>query len=435
MIRFKSLNIGILVLILLVTISFRDSNFVFAADVVSPTTQAELQAKIDERAKLIAELEKEIKAYADLADKTSKEALTLQTYIKTLEKQTSAITLDIKKSQTLIDKKNLEIQKISGEIQGSIDRLGRLRAGLVESIYSQYQADNTNLIENFLGNKNLLDSAQDIEHLQLLQENIDQYTKDVTVEKKNLENDKTEEQQHKQQLEDEKQKLQVKQKTLDLTKAEQKKELDITKNQETNFKNIVEDRKKKKAAFEKELFDYEAKLKYVLDPSSIPKANTSALAWPLDNVYITQKFGKTNASGRLYVSGTHNGIDFRASIGTPVKSSGQGRVAGTGNTDADCPGVSFGKWILIKYDNGLATTYGHLSKIEVSAGQTVTSGQIVGYSGNTGYSTGPHLHVSMYASDAVNPMTRPSASCPGISMTMPVSAVNAYLDPLVYFPK
>lgn len=408
---------------------------IFAAEVPTAATQADLQAKIDERAKLIAELEKEIKAYDELANKSSKEALTLQSYIKTLEKQTGAITTDIRKSQTMIDKKNLEIQKISGEIQGSIDRLGRLRAGLVESIYSQYQADNTNLIENFLGNKNLLSSAQDIEHLQLIQENIDSYTKNVTAEKDVLENDKTEEQLHKQQLEEEKQKLQVKQKSLDLTKAEQKKELDITKNQELTFKKILEDKKKKKAAFEKELFEYEAKLKFVLDPKSIPKANNSALDWPVDNVYITQKFGKTNASGRLYVSGTHNGVDFRAPIGTPIKSAGEGRVVGTGNTDADCSGVSFGKWILIKYDNGLATTYGHLSKIEVSAGQTVSSGQIVGYSGNTGYSTGPHLHVSVYAADAVNPMTRPSASCPGISMTMPVSAVNAYLDPLVYFPK
>jgi murein DD-endopeptidase MepM/ murein hydrolase activator NlpD len=176
-------------------------------------------------------------------------------------------------------------------------------------------------------------------------------------------------------------------------------------------------------------------LTYVLNPNSIPKANNSALDWPLDSVLITQQFGKTNASARLYAAGTHNGVDFRAAVGTPVKSAGNGKVAGTGDTDADCKGASFGRWVLIKYDNGLATTYGHLSSISVSAGQAVTSGQVVGYSGNTGYSTGPHLHVSTYAADAVNPVTRPSNTCPGKSMTMPVSAVNAYLDPLVYFPK
>ena len=183
------------------------------------------------------------------------------------------------------------------------------------------------------------------------------------------------------------------------------------------------------------MFEYEKKLTYVLNPGSLPKAGSSALDWPLDDVYLTQKFGKTNASKRLYVSGTHNGIDFRAPVGTPIKSSANGTIAGTGDTDVQCRGVSFGKWILIKYDNGLAVTYGHLSNISSSPGQTVRAGDVVGYSGNSGYSTGPHLHVSMYPADAVNAVSRPSASCPGKSMTMPVSAVTAYLDPLLYFPK
>jgi murein DD-endopeptidase MepM/ murein hydrolase activator NlpD len=280
-----------------------------------------------------------------------------------------------------------------------------------------------------------LDSVKNIDYLRIIQSNIRDTVTDVKEVKQTLEEDQVEEEEKKKLLEEEKEKLKVKQTTLDLNKAAQQKELEITKNQESNYKKIVEDSKKKKAAFEKEMFEYEAKLKYVLDPKSIPKANSSPLSWPVDNVYITQQFGKTNASARLYVSGSHNGVDFRAPIGTPIKSSGNGKVAGTGNTDADCPRVSFGKWILIKYDNGLATTYGHLSKIEVSPGQVVTAGQIVGYSGNTGYSTGPHLHVSAYAADAVNPVTRPSASCPGVNMTMPVSAVNAYLDPLLYYPK
>lgn len=398
-------------------------------------TKEQLQAQIDERAKLISDLEKEIKLYADLADKTSQSAKTLSNYIKSLENQVSSINLDIKKSQTSIDKSNLELKQISNEINGNEEQLARLKAGIIETIYAQYQADDINIIENLLADKNLLTSVEDIDHLQIIQTEIDRLAQDVKKEKSNLEANKTEEQKRKLTLETEKNKLQVKQKSLDIVKSEQAKELAVTKNQESSYKAIIADKVKKKAAFEKELFDYENKLKYVLDPGSIPKANSSALVWPLDNVYITQNFGKTNASGRLYVSGTHNGVDFRAAVGTPVKSSGNGVVAGTGDTDADCKGVSFGRWILIKYDNGLASTYGHLSKISVTPGQQVLAGDVVGYSGNTGYSTGPHLHVSMYPSDAVKPVTRPSASCPGISMTMPVSAVTAYLDPLVYYPK
>lgn len=397
-------------------------------------TPEELQAQINERATKIAELEKEIKTYTDLANKSIAEAKTLAAYIKNLEKQVSIITLDIKKSQTAIDKHNLEIKKIGNAITGNERKLLTMREGLKESIISQYEADSVGVIENFLSNKSILTSVQDVDHLRIIQQNIRETVGEVEVVKADLKEDQVSEIEKKKQLEEEKEKLRIKQQTLDLNKEAQKKELQITKNQESVFKKNLEDKKKQKAAFEKEMFEYEAKLKYVLDPKSIPKGG-GALQWPVDNVYITQKFGVTNASKRLYVSGSHNGVDFRAPVGTPIKSAGDGVIAGTGNTDVDCSGVSFGKWILIKYDNNLATTYGHLSKIDVSAGQRVTSGQVVGYSGNTGYSTGPHLHVSMYAADAVNPIRRPSASCPGKSMTMPVSAVNAYLDPLIYFPR
>ncbi len=424
--RFLSI---ILMCFLLVGITMPGSYVSFAQ------TPEELQKQIDERARVIAELEKEIKTYTELTNKTSKEAQTLAKYIKDLESQVKVINLDIKKSQTAIDKHNLEIKKIGNAISGNERKLEVMHAGLKESILAQYEADNMNVIENFLSNKNILASVQDVDHLRIIQGNIKETVGQVVETKESLQEDQVEELEKRKELEAEKEKLRIKQQTLDLNKEAQKKELEITKKQESNYKKIIEDRKKKKAAFEKELFDYEAKLKYVLDPKSLPKAGSKALSWPLDDVLITQKFGVTNASKRLYVSGSHNGVDFRATVGTPVKSAGNGTVAGTGNTDAVCAGVSFGKWILIKYDNGLATTYGHLSKIEVKDGQRVTDGQLVGYSGNTGYSTGPHLHVSAYAADAVNVITRPSASCPGKSLTMPVSAVSAYLDPLVYFPK
>jgi murein DD-endopeptidase MepM/ murein hydrolase activator NlpD len=236
-------------------------------------------------------------------------------------------------------------------------------------------------------------------------------------------------------LEKEKEKLKTKQTSLNIVKSEQKKELDITKNQESNFKKILAERKKQKEAFEKEMFDYEKKLKYVLNPASIPRSGSAALNWPLEVVRITQQFGITNASKRLYSSGSHNGVDFGAKIGTPVLSMGDGVLVAQGDTDANCRGVSFGKWILIKYNNGLASTYGHLSQQTMSTGSVVKVGDVVGFSGNTGYSTGPHLHVSMYPADAVNAISRPSNSCPGKSMIMPVAAVNAYLDPLAYMPK
>ena len=221
-------------------------------------------------------------------------------------------------------------------------------------------------------------------------------------------------------------------KIVDQNVAEKNKLLAQTKNSEASYQKLLTTRLVQKATFEKELNDYESQLKYVLNPSSLP--NAGVLSWPLDYIYVTQYFGKTEAGKRLYANGTHNGVDFRASIGTPVKAMADGVVAGLGDTDLQCPKVSFGRFILIKYDDGLASTFGHLSLIKVTTGDRVTRGQIVGYSGDTGYATGPHLHVSVYARDAVNLQTLPSISCPGRVLTQPISPINAYLDPMYYLP-
>ena len=204
-----------------------------------------------------------------------------------------------------------------------------------------------------------------------------------------------------------------------------------TKNTESNYLKLLADRKTKRDAFERELFDYESQLKFVLDPSKLPPAGKGVLAWPLEQITITQQFGVTSDSKRLYASGSHNGVDFRASEGTRVMSAGSGTVMGVGDTDTVCRGASYGKWILIKHSNGLATLYGHLSLIKVVSGQVVASGELIGYSGKTGYSTGPHLHLTVFVADAVEIIQKKSQVCAG-TYTLPVAPTNTYLDPLVY---
>src|SRR5205814_1139100 len=102
------------------------------------------------------------------------------------------------------------------------------------------------------------------------------------------------------------------------------------------------------------------------------------------NVRVTQYFGNTPfASSGAYGGKGHNGIDLAASIGTPVHAALSGTIAGTGNTDAIAGCYSFGKWVFVKHGNGLGTIYAHLSAVNVAAGQQVSTGQLLGYSGET----------------------------------------------------
>ena len=93
-------------------------------------------------------------------------------------------------------------------------------------------------------------------------------------------------------------------------------------------------------------------------------------------------------------------------MGTPVLAAENGRVTAVENTDSYCPSVwygrkkyggSYGKYIVIKHENNLSTLYSHLSLSTVKIGDTVNRGDVIGYVGNTGFSTGPHLHFTVYA--------------------------------------
>ncbi|MBQ6712102.1 MAG: peptidoglycan DD-metalloendopeptidase family protein [Clostridia bacterium] len=109
--------------------------------------------------------------------------------------------------------------------------------------------------------------------------------------------------------------------------------------------------------------------------------------WPLPaaNNVITCKYGyRTHPVTKKYK--LHTGIDLRASTGTKVYAANKGTVTTSGYSSA------WGNYIIINHGGGYTTLYAHLSRRNVSKGATVKQGDVIGLSGNTGYSTGPHLH-------------------------------------------
>lgn len=96
----------------------------------------------------------------------------------------------------------------------------------------------------------------------------------------------------------------------------------------------------------------------------------------------------------------HHGQDFRCPIGTPVYATGAGTVSYAGNQ-----GDGFGNQILLDHGYGFKSLYGHLSKYIVHDGQQVSRGDLIGYSGNTGLSSGPHLHYQIFLyGEIANPL-------------------------------
>jgi murein DD-endopeptidase MepM/ murein hydrolase activator NlpD len=94
----------------------------------------------------------------------------------------------------------------------------------------------------------------------------------------------------------------------------------------------------------------------------------------------------------------HTGLDFRASMGDPVRATANGKVASSGWAGG------YGRMVEIDHGNGLSTRYGHLSEINVKVGDPIKIGQVIGAVGSTGRSTGPHLHYeTRIDGDAVDP--------------------------------
>ena len=97
----------------------------------------------------------------------------------------------------------------------------------------------------------------------------------------------------------------------------------------------------------------------------------------------------------------HNGIDLANAMGTRIAATMSGVVADVG----DRP-TGYGRYVIIKHSNGYQSLYGHLNRVTVREGQYISQGEKLGEMGNTGRSTGPHLHFSIYKNNApVNPLT------------------------------
>jgi len=395
-------------------------------------TAQELNEKINQKNADIDKLEKEIKLYQTEIDDLGKQKNSLNVSLKQLDLTQKKLVADIAVTQNKIDKTNFKIKELSLEIDNKGDIISNNIEAISLGIRKMNELEQNDVLATILSENDFTIIWNDIDNMATVSDKIRETIIDLKQVRNDLEDTRKETTDAKNELLALKSKLADQKKIVDQNTAEKKKLLTQTKNSEASYQKLLENRLAKKDAFEKELEAYESQLKYILDPSSLP--GKGALSWPLDDIYITQLFGVTKDSKRLYASGSHSGVDFRASVGTPVKAVADGIVLGTGNTDIACPYASFGKFIFIKHNNGLSTTYGHLSLIKVSKGDKVERGDVIGYSGNTGHTTGPHLHLTVYASEAAKMETRPSKACEGRFYTMPIAPTNAYLDPMYYLP-
>lgn len=396
----------------------------------------DLRKQIDNNSAEIEKLNKEIAQFEAQLKTTTTQKNTLQNKINQLDLQRKKLQSSITLTQKQISTTQAQIQTLAQDIQYKEATIDESRAALAESMRRLVETESQPLVMTLLSAESLALAWEDADALQQLQGAVAHNVQKLAAEQKRLNESKTAAEQKNELLVNQRKTLSEQHGSLNATRQSQAELLAQTKKQESTYQTILAQKKAQQAAFEASLTDLQAKLNYTINPDQITPARRGILSYPLDGVRITQYFGNTAfAASGAYAGKGHNGIDFAAPIGTPVKAALAGVVIGAGNTDSVRGCYSFGKWVMVKHSNGLNTMYAHFSSISVSQGETVATGQVLGYSGETGYATGPHLHFGVYVSSAtqivtLGSVTKSSSACS--KAVMPIVPLSGYLNPMQY---
>lgn len=428
------------------------------------STTSSTQGQIDQTQQQIDSLQNEIAQLQIQLNDTTAQKQTLQNAVNQINLQIKKLQTSVSLTNAQISQTDRQITTLSGGIATTTSQIGVSQQGVAESLRNLQQLDQEPVAVILLGGGTLSTFFDQEVQLSALRGDLENNIN-------NLANLKTDLQTSKSAAQDKRTKLaalqtQLLQQKQGLTAAQQSQSqlLAQTKNQESSYQELIAQKKSQEKAFEQVLSQLQSQLTPV-SAGSVPAAKAGTLAWPFSQSVmgtcpakrgalgnsdcITQYFGNTDfatKNAQIYNNMGHDGVDIGVPIGTPVEAAANGIVIGKGNTDLvyDTRGrecLSFGKWVMIQHPNGLDTLYAHLSNNTiVSKGDQVSQGEVIGYSGMTGYATGPHLHFGVYAASGVQIMDlgkyRGSGGtpCTDGGAIIPVAPTNAYLNPLSYLP-
>lgn len=415
---------------------------------------SDIRAQIEANNAQVAALKADIAAFQKQLDKLGAEKNTLQSTINTLTLSQKQLASQIQVTQNQISSANLRIRELSFSIGDKEVAIATDREVIGKALRSIAEGEQESLVTQLISARSLADAWQAADEARQFNRALGESIADLRAARTTLSHNRDQVAAEKEKLVALQNNLTLQKRSVDANKNAQQQLLSQTKNQEANYQKLIAQKQAAEKAFEQDLANLQSQLNLIVHPNLLPKVGSGVLSWPFTPAFmancgqrkavfgnlfcITQYFGNTpfsTANPQIYNNHGHNAIDIAAPIGTAVVAALSGTVLGTGNTDLVRGCYSFGKWVMIKHNNGISTLYSHLSTIDVSKGQLVSTGQVIGLSGMTGYATGPHLHFGVYATEGTQIMTLRQfrgATIGCADATMPVGTLTAYLNPLSY---
>lgn len=299
--------------------------------------------------------------------------------------QISSIESEIFNLQRQLDDLNSSISQKEKEIADKQAELEHKEDLLKTRMVAMYKGGGTSYLDVLLGSSNYIEMYTKYNAIQTIAEKDTDLINEVSEEKKNIENEKQELENNKSQVESIKSETDAKNAELKAAKVAKQSTISNLSAEEQALQKKIEE-------FEYEIEKAQAEIADATQDAGKYEGSFSGgrFEWPLSYSYnrITSIFGNRTAP-TAGASTNHGAIDIGVSY-VPVYAPANGKVILAQWVSG------YGNYIMIDHGSGYYTAFGHLSQFKVSVGTVVTTGQQIAVSGNTGVSTGPHLHYEVY---------------------------------------
>ncbi|MBU0647130.1 peptidoglycan DD-metalloendopeptidase family protein [Patescibacteria group bacterium] len=353
----------------------------------------EINRQIDSQQDKIKKMQDQQEVYKGLIKQKQGEKANLNNQLAILDNRLAKAELDIESVATEIERTNLEIKKINLEITDKDQQISKQKDHLITILQLMQKQDQNSSLEILLSNNSFTEFMDQVKYLEDINSEVGETLDSLKESLKELDNQQQSLTKKDKELAKLKEQLGDKQVVLNDEQDNKLFILDQTKSSEKEYQKLLKQAKaeQEQAAAEIVSLEKEARAKLSKIQNKKLEFNDSGFIWPVSKNSITATFHDPSYPFRYLFE--HPGVDIRASQGSPVRASASGYVA-----KAKDAGLGY-SYIMIIHGNGLATVYGHVSKIYVKEDEYVVQGQAIGASGGLPgtpgagrMTTGPHMH-------------------------------------------
>ena len=367
------------------------------------------------------ELKEENSELNDQLKKNKNEIKAKEEYSKQLQEQIASLSKSIRDSNESIINLNNEIIQKQDKIDDMLAQIEDVLALLRERLRSVHMAGDTSSLEVLLGAKSFSDYIDKSEMMRSMSEYDQNLIDSIRGEMSLIAGEQRALKEKKLQVEQEKKLLEANKMKINQLSEENTKLIESLKKSQDKLKTDLKNNEDMQKKLEEELAKYnkekaaQAKRERLrlqgLNPEIVVPQNGEEYVWPCPGfTYLTSTFDEWRGENN------HGALDIAEGgiYGAKVVACYDGVVFSTNDTcehdygkfsSCGCGG-GYGNYVMIDHGNGKISIYGHLSGVTATPGQTVKAGQLIGYVGSSGYSTGPHLHFEMrYNGVRYDPLT------------------------------